>query len=142
MLGINKRTSNSDLACIDDEQLFAQLTPEEGAVIEGGAFLLIDQLQAIKADADTFGDDDTYITVNGSKLWGPDSFSTGQTSGVNRGLGVDFPARIELFDEDGGFNGSDDSLGGFTINGSTNGAAAIARVSGGGSIYDVYYRVF
>ncbi|MEH2417296.1 hypothetical protein [Nostoc sp.] len=141
MLGINKKTINSDLCSIDEEQLFAQLTPEEGAVIEGGGFLLIEQLQAIKANADTFDDDDTYITVNGSKLWGTEGFSTGKTSGVNRGLGVNFPTRIELFDEDGGFNGSDDSLGGFTVNGATNGTA-IARVSGSGSIYDVYYRVF
>ena len=142
MLAINKKTLNSDLSCINDEQLFAQLTPEEGAVIEGGGgFLLIDQLQAINAGADTFGDDDTYITVNGSKLWGSEGFSTGKTIGVNRGLGVDFPTRIELFDEDGFLNGSDDSLGGFTVNGPTNGTA-ITRVSGGGSTYDVYYRVF
>ncbi|MEH2145896.1 hypothetical protein [Nostoc sp.] len=142
MLDINKKTLNSDLSCIDGAQLFAQLTPEEGAVIEGGGgVLIIDQLQAIKANADTFGDDDTYITVNGSKLWGPGGFSTGQTSGVNRGLGVDFPTRVELFDEDGFLNGSDDSLGGFTVNGPTNGTA-ITRVSGSGSTYDVYYRVF
>lgn len=142
MLGINKKTPNSDIYLIDNEQLFAQLTHEEGAVIEGGGgFLLIDQLQAINADADTFGDDDTYITVNGTQIWGANGFSTGQTSGVNRGLGVDFPARIELFDEDGGLNGSDDSLGGFTVNGATNGQA-ITRVSGSGSTYDVYYRVF
>ncbi|MEH2295630.1 hypothetical protein [Nostoc sp.] len=142
MLGINKKTLNSDLSGIDDEQLFTQLTFEEGAVIEGGGgILFIDQLQAINAGADTFGDDDTYITVNGSKLWGPGGFSTGQTSGVNRGLGVDFPASIALFDEDGGFNGDDDYLGGFTVNGPTNGTA-IARVSGSGSTYDVYYRVF
>ncbi|MBE9106911.1 hypothetical protein IQ229_18860 [Nostoc cf. edaphicum LEGE 07299] len=141
MLDINKKTSSSDIYSIDNEQLFAQLTPEEGAVIEGGGFLLIEQLQAINADADTFGDDDTYITVNGSKIWGPNGFSTGQTFVVNRGLGVDLPARIELFDEDGFLNGSDDSLGGFTVFGATNGTAR-ARVSGGGSTYDVYYRAF
>ncbi|MEH2166125.1 MAG: hypothetical protein V7K41_05510 [Nostoc sp.] len=143
MLGINKKTLNSDLFSINDEQLFSQLTPDEGAVIEGGGgFLIIDQLQAINAGADTFNDDDTYITVNGSRLWGASGFSTGTTSGVNRGLGVDFPTNIALFDEDDGFfGGDDDYLGGFTVNGPTNGQA-ITRVSGSGSTYDVYYRVF
>jgi hypothetical protein len=36
MLNIEKMNVNSDLFCVDDEQLFTELTLEEGATISGG----------------------------------------------------------------------------------------------------------
>ncbi len=134
MSNINKMTVN--------EQLFTELTLEQGAIIEGGLFVLVDKLQAINADADFIGKDDTYITINGSKIWGPHSFATGNTRTVNRGLGTDGSfARIQLFDQDGFLAGSDDPMGGFTAY-NTYGVQRRARVSGSGSTYDVYYRAF
>ncbi len=67
--------------------------------------------------------------------------STGQYAGVELGVRFDGSASIALFDADGGLNGSDDYMGGFTASGATNGQA-VARVSGGGSTYDVYYEVY
>jgi hypothetical protein len=70
------------------EQLFSELTPAEAAVVEGGLRLTIDRIQAIRAGADPIGADDTYITVNGTKIWGDYSMTTGQTRSVNRGYGL------------------------------------------------------
>lgn len=106
------------------------------------SFLLIESIQAVRADADTFGDDDTYITVNGDRIFGPVGLGSGRSKSVNRGLGVSGTARVELFDEDGLFNGGDDSLGGFTITQATNNEQKVQRVSGSGSIYNVFYRAF
>lgn len=45
MSKFNKMTFNSDLSGIDSEQMFTELTPEQAAVIEGGAnFLFIESL--------------------------------------------------------------------------------------------------
>jgi len=120
-----------------NEQLFSELTPAEAAVVEGGLRLTIERIQAIRADADTIGPDDTYITVNGRKIWGDFSMTTGQSRAVNRTLTPSGPsARVELFDAD---PGNDDRLGGFNaVN--TRGVLTRERVSGSGSIYDVYYR--
>ncbi|WP_414585562.1 hypothetical protein [Scytonema sp. PCC 10023] len=123
------------------EQLFTELTAAEAAVVEGGVTVRIDRIQAIKAGADVIGADDTYITVNGGKIWGDYSMTTGQTRLVNRSVTTrGSSTRVELFDDDPWPN-RDDSLGGFTaVN--TNGQLSRARVSGSGSIYDVYYRGF
>jgi hypothetical protein len=120
-----------------NEQLFSELTPAEAAVVEGGLRLTIDRIQAIKANADFIGPDDTYITVNGTRLWGEHSMSTGQTRDVNRSFtGPGSSLNVQLFDAD---PGNDDRLGGFNaVN--TAGVQRRVRVSGSGSIYDVYYR--
>ncbi|MEG4580736.1 hypothetical protein QUA71_14155 [Microcoleus sp. MON1_C5] len=122
------------------EQLFSKLTPAEAAVVEGGLRLTIDRIQAIKAGADSLSNDDTYITVNGTKIWGDYGMNSGQTRLVNRSRTTPgSSARVQLFDAD--WPDSDDSMGGFTA-GNTNGALTRARVSGSGSTYDVYYRAF
>jgi hypothetical protein len=120
------------------EQLFSELTPAEAAVVEGGFRLTIDRIQAIKAGADPVGADDTYITVNGRKIWGNESMTTGQARDVNRGyMGPGSSAQVQLFDAD--WPSRDEQVGGFTaVN--TSGALRRVRVSGSGSTYDVYYR--
>lgn len=119
------------------EQLFSELTPAEAAVVEGGLQLTINRIQAIKANADLIGPDDTYFTVNGVKGWGDYRMTTGQTRFVNRTYASSgSSARVQLFDAD---PGNDDRLGGFTAR-NTNGVLRRARVSGSGSTYDVYYR--
>ena len=122
------------------EQLFSELTPAEAAVVEGGLRLTIERIQAIRADADTIGPDDTYITVNGRKIWGDFSMTTGQSRAVNRTLTPSGPsARVALFDAD--WPDSDDRLGAFDAR-NTNGVLTRAQVNGSGSIYDVYYRAY
>lgn len=124
-----------------DEQLFNELTPEQSSVIEGGGLLYITGIQAIHAGADTTDSDDTYITVNGRKIWGDVGMSTGQYAGVELGVKFDGSAAINLFDYDDWFNGADDSMGGFTVSGPTNGPV-IGQTWGGGSTYNVYYQVY
>ncbi|MBD3884668.1 hypothetical protein IFO70_23300 [Phormidium tenue FACHB-886] len=124
-----------------DDQLFTDLTAEQAAVVEGGAKLLsVRKIQAIRAGADTFGADDTYLTINGEKVFGPRGMSTGNTATVNRAVEFSGSATISLFDEDGFLNGDDDFMGSFSVSQATQGTQR-ARVSGGGSTYDVYYRV-
>jgi hypothetical protein len=105
-------------------------------------FLLIDSIEAVVANADTAGRDETYITVNGSRIFGPKSMGSGSSAVVNRGLGVQGTARVQLFDEDGFLNGGDDSMGGFTITQPTNNSLASRQVSGSGSTYNVFYHAF
>ncbi|NJL09811.1 MAG: hypothetical protein HC908_05310 [Calothrix sp. SM1_7_51] len=130
--------STSSNFVVSPEELFTELTPEEGAIIEGGKSVLIRKIQAIKAGADTFSADDTYITIGGKKVWGEKSMTTGQSREVYERRYFNGSTRVALFDED---LGRDDQLGSFTVSGATNGTA-IARVSGSGSSYDVYYQVF
>jgi hypothetical protein len=121
------------------EQLFSELTPAEAAVVEGGVRVVIDRIQALRAGADPVGADDTYITVNGVKIWGDYSMTTGQTRFVGKSYTAPgSSAQVRLFDDDPWPN-DDDLIGGFTaVN--TNGVLKPIRVSGGGSTYDVYYR--
>ena len=127
------------------KELFTDLSQEQCETVEGGLFVFIDTMQAVKAGADFIGKDDTYVTVDGSKIWGVKSFSSGQTRTLNIGTSVDgSSARVNLFDDDPSgfpFYNKDDSMGGFTAY-NTNGALRRARVSGSGSTYDVYYRTF
>jgi len=125
------------------EQLFAELTPDQASVIEGGKTLFIQKIQCVKAGADDIfsGGDDVYITVNG--LFGlVGSMSSGKTNTVNFSFSFDGDARVELFDEDGAniAGTDDDSLGGFTATNPTSGIVS-KQVSGSGSRYNVFYRV-
>lgn len=130
--------SNIDFSS-SDEQLFNELTPEQSSVIEGGSFLLLHDISAIRTGADGFSGDDVYINVNGQRKWGEVGMSAGGFAVINTGLDVGATGTISLFDGD--WPDDDDYLGGFTVNGPTNGRQVI-RVSGSGSIYDVAYSVF
>lgn len=123
-------------------QLFTNLTAEEGAAVAGGVFLYIDRIQALKAGADTFGKDDTYITLNGDKIWGEKGFSTGDTHKVEIAKPIGSSASVRLFDSDGFLNGKDDYMGGFTVSAQPTNGMKTTTVSGGGSTYEVYYQVF
>ena len=122
----------------EHEQLFTELTPAEAAVVEGGIRLTIDRIQAIKAGADFIGADDTYITVNGKKIAGDFTMTTGLTQLVNKSITTPgSSAVVRLWDNDP--LNPDDLLGVFAaVN--TNGRQRQVRLSGSGSIYNVYYR--
>ncbi|MBE9103578.1 hypothetical protein IQ229_01030 [Nostoc cf. edaphicum LEGE 07299] len=137
--------STSSNSVVDQEQLFTDLTPEEGSVIEGGATLWLYSATAIQANAD-FGSrngDDVYARINGYK--------TNKTNDVDAGEAVTFnidryfsgTASINFFDSDGGlFTGSDEYLGGFTVGSTPTNGTVTTRISGSGSIYDVVYAVY
>lgn len=144
MSNLDQTISNPDAFSVDGEQLFAELTPKQASVIEGGKTLFIQSIEAVKAGADGFfqGGDDTFFKVNGRLGPSLGSMDSGQTKTVNRSFSFDGDARVELFDSDGGaFFGQDaDSLGGFTATNPTNGIVS-KRVSGSGSRYNVFYSV-
>ncbi len=123
------------------QNLFTELTSEQAATVEGGFFLLIDQIHCLKADADLLGKDDTYIKINGTKIWGKTKMGSGDTKTVNRGLEVGNTGRVRLFDDDLWPN-NDEYLGGFNVYSSTNGVQKTAFTTGAGSKYEVYYRAF
>ena len=123
------------------EQLFSELTPAEAAVVEGGFRVVIDRIQAIRAGADPVGADDTYITVNGRKIWGHYNMTRGRTRSVNSHYQSPFATeavRVQLVDYD--WAGGHDNLGGFFAV-RTNGVVK-KQVQGSGSIYEVYYSAW
>jgi hypothetical protein len=125
-----------------DQQLLTDLTAEQSAIVEGGAFLYIQGIQAIVSGADPESNDDTYMTFtdsNGKKTaLGETSMATGAYKDVSFGTMINGVGSIQLFDSDWWY---DDYMGGFNVSTPTNGLA-IQRVSGSGSTYDVYYSVF
>ncbi len=137
MSNINQITAN--------EQLFTELTPEEGAIVEGGAWLYLRKAVAIKANAD-FGfwnGDDVYATINGDRTGTYDDVDTGETANFKKWKYFSGTASINLFDKDGGIfgGGSDDHLGGFTVSSTPTNGYRTRYVSGGGSRYAVTYKV-
>ena len=135
MSNINKITAN--------EQLFTELTPEEGAVVAGGAYLYIEKIHAINAGADTTSKDDTYITVDGNKIWGEKYFTDGDSHDVKFTKHFNGELSINLYDSDSNlFEGDDDFMGGFTVSSASTNGMSIETVSGGGSTYQVHYKVY
>ena len=132
------------------QNLCTEITDEQASTVQGGLFVVIRRIEAVQAGADggIFGgatqDDDTYLKIDGTTVYGPKSFVTGKTrEDINVGREVGSSAKIELFDEDkGGLfrRGQDDYLGGFTVSSPTNDGTA--TVSGSGSTYNVYYEAF
>ncbi len=132
--------SHSDLYPVGHEQLFAELSASEGALIEGGSVLELKTLGAQKAGADWSNDsDDIYILVNGEDIGFYKQMKTGQGATIDKFVNFSGFAVIELFDKD--WNSNDDKIGSFTI---TGGALAGDTKSLGGndSEYLLAYRVF
>jgi hypothetical protein len=103
--------------------------------------LTIHSIKCLRANADYFGPDDTYITVNGRKIWGDYNMKRGRTRSVNSHYQSPFATeavRVELLDYD--WSGAHDKLGGFFAV-RTNGVVK-KQVQGSGSIYEVYYSAW
>lgn len=139
MSNINTVISNSD------EQLFTELTSEEGAVIEGGAQLILYNATAVRARADGNWNEgngtDLYFVVNGLRLPGTyNDVDTGEVVNINRTINFTGTATTRLFDDDGS-SSADDYLGGFTVGSTSTNGTRTVRVSGGNSIFDILYSV-
>ena len=122
------------------QNLCTDITDEQASTVQGGLNLEITKIQAVKADADTgwwWKDDDTYMTIDGEKVYGPKSFKSGtsRTLSIKRHVGKS--GTVRLFDKDKVFT-SDDPLGSFTVSSPTKDGKA--TISGSGSTYDVYYE--
>lgn len=136
MSNINQITAN--------EQLFTELTPKEGAVIEGGARLYLYKATAVKAGADPGwrNGDDVYARINGDKTRKTNDVDTGETANFFKGKTFSGTASINLFDSDSGWFNRDDYLGGFTVSSTPTNGWVTRRISGSGSVYDVTYMVY
>jgi hypothetical protein len=135
--------SNIDTAIYtSDELLFSELTPEEGAVIEGGAILLLHKATALKASSDILpgvNGDDVVIKIDGNKIFGTKkNVKTGDTFSIDKFYQFNGTASIDFFDADPPGN-PDDYLGGFTVNNPTAYTSKI--IEGSDSRYRVFYEV-
>ena len=107
--------------------------------------LTIHSIKCLNNGADSFGPDDTYIEVNGRRIWGDYNMKRGQTRSVDISIKRDFPANpkqtqdlypwIELYDLDNSWS-RNDSMGGFNA---VLGRERMQQVHGSGSTYEVYY---
>ena len=132
--------SHSQLYPAADEQLFAELTASEAALIEGGSVLELQTLTAEKVGADWSNySDDIYILVNGKDTGFYNQMMAGQTATIGKFVNFSGFAVIELFDKD--WNSNDDKIGSFTI---TGGALAgdTKSLRSSDSEYLLAYRVF
>jgi len=105
--------------------------------------LRIHSITCVKNGADFISPDDTYMTVNGTGLWGDYNMIRGLTRFVNISITSFIPTnqslnpRIELFDRDN--CSRDDSLGGFTASPAFLHDYRVQEVRGSRSIYKIYY---
>ena len=135
MSNIDKITTN--------EQLFTELTPEEGAVIEGGVRLYLVSAKAIKAGAD-FGwsnGDDVYATFShtSAKTHTTNDVDTGEIVNFYKWLNqLNLYTRITLYDDD---TIGKDYLGHFDVKKTDPKGWYKKRISGSGSTYDVKYAL-
>ncbi len=107
----------------------------------GARKLKIHSITCRFADKDPIGPDDTYIEINGSRVWGDYNMLQWWHRAVD--YSVDIPQYssvpwVELFDDDNGWS-SNDSIGGFTPK-DTGGRETMEIVGAGGS-YLVYYSL-
>ena len=110
--------------------LFTELTADQAQMLEGGKRIDILQVRCIQASN---GFDNLSFTINGQNvLFGRTiGIQTGGVANVGASANFNSTASVRLFDR-----GS--SLGGFSTSSS---GQQTQRVSGGGSTYEVTYRV-
>jgi hypothetical protein len=116
------------------ESLFTELTADQAQMLEGGKRIDILTVRCIQASN---GSDNLSFTINGQNVMFGRTIGM-RTGGVaNVGVSANFnqAANVRLFDTDGS---AADSMGSFSA--SSNGQQT-RRVSGGGSTYEVTYRV-
>lgn len=132
-----------DKSLLKDSDLFEELDNEKAALIEGGAYLHLFWLESLLTGADSASDDDPYINVNGTRLWGEGDFSGRQSVYINRGIGFTGSATVALYDAD--WPDDDDLIGRFTVSETETTSFnqfRMKRLSGAGSVYNLYYKVY
>ena len=93
-----------------NEQLFTELTSEEGAVVEGGSSIYVERIVALKAGADITGADDTYVSINGRKVLDEYGMATNRERAVHKTFYNNGSISVKLWDEDGRWS-KDDLVG-------------------------------
>ncbi|MBF0131227.1 MAG: hypothetical protein HQL75_01400 [Magnetococcales bacterium] len=83
------------------------------------------------------GDDDTYITIGGEKVWGVVVMGEDDKQPVNIDYHFSRKAWVQIWEKD---SGGDDLIGGFEVQ-STHRGEKRHNIKGDGSEYWVYYSV-
>lgn len=134
-------TSKNSVFC---QQLFTELTPEEGAVIEGGATLRLTGIYCKTAGADGDGSDELYINMKtldfDKKVWGNHQFFSKEGLTFTKNIKFSGNARLTLYDNDKWPNPDDKIGNSFEVSAYKPGNY-IKEVSGAGSHYTVSYTV-
>ncbi|MGK7898302.1 MAG: hypothetical protein AB4372_32980 [Xenococcus sp. (in: cyanobacteria)] len=117
-----------------NEQLFTELTPEEGAVVEGGATFTLHSVYAAKADKQ----DDLYLKFNGEKVFGVTDMDNYDYKLAGKSKTFHGWGRLNFYDDD--FWSGDDYLGGKWIYESPA-YWHRAQATGKGYDYTAYYSV-
>jgi hypothetical protein len=116
------------------ESLFTDLTADQAQVLEGGKRIDILTVRCIQAGG---GSDNLFFTINGQNVMFGRTIGMQAGSVANVGVSANFDgtATISLFDK----NNSSSSLG--SLGSTNNNGTRTRQVSGGGSKYEVTYRV-
>ena len=106
--------------------------------------LKLNELQCTKTE-DNLGNDEAYLRVNGSVVWGPVDINDGQNRNLTPVTPISFfgAAIVELFDQDvGGIFDPDDFLGANTISAlDLNIGPRAVRFTGDEADYTLIYEV-
>ena len=98
--------------------------------------LIVKELHCIETQG--WGDDDTYITIGGEKVWGVVSMGEDDRQPVNIEHSFSQSSLVQIWEADSG--SGDDLIGGFQVQ-STHRGEKRRNVKGDGSEYWVYYSV-
>jgi hypothetical protein len=124
-----------------NEQLFADLTPEEAAIVKGGATLYIKRIHAVRLTTDDrwTGKDEPYIRVDGLKVWGPTGINQGEILGVYQYHPVGRYSTIQLWEDDPLY---DDGLGTLGLYRKGFGFDLLHTFKGKGGEYRIRYDLY
>jgi hypothetical protein len=124
-----------------NEQLFADLTPEEAAIVKGGATLYIKRIHAVRLTTDDrfSGKDEPYIRVDGIKVWGPTGINQGEILGVYQYHAVGRYSTIQLWEDDLRY---DDRMGTLGLFRAGIGFDKLATFKGKGGEYRIRYDFY
>jgi hypothetical protein len=99
------------------------------------ATLILKEIHCI--DTQGIGADDTYVTINGEKVWGVVEMSEGERQPIYLRHTFTQNAFIQIWEKD---SGPDDLIGGFQVT-ARQGGEKRRNISGDGSEYWIYYKI-
>lgn len=114
-------------------EIFTDLSLEQAAIVEGGAFRL-NSIECLTASADPIGGDEPYINADGKRIWSA-SMQQGDILRINKTISS---PSVSLYDDDSWPN-PDDPIGSATLSRRRN----VAYLGGGNgnSYYKLNYTV-
>jgi len=91
---------------------------------------------------DDWGSDEPYITVNGQPVWRTGNFDNRDIELINLRFAFDDVVTVEVWEDDGGWTGSDDRMGSFQFTAAEAGTGVHkVRTQWTAGHYDLRYAV-